>query len=105
YRLPEARFYMFFSAAMTMGTHSLDGIQGGGFAECPLDGILLWLHTMPPCSMKARISSTFQAVQRMPILTGWGYLPAFTPFHQVDLLTGKMAGIGGCALLSPMIVF
>jgi len=38
--------------------------------------------------MRARISSTRQAVIRGPSFTGFGYRPDFTPAHHVDLLTG-----------------
>ncbi|MGZ5018694.1 MAG: hypothetical protein ACXV8U_23240 [Methylobacter sp.] len=61
-------------------------------------------HSAPPnLSIKARMSSTFQAVVRVPSLTGLGYLPDLTPAHQVDLLTGINAGIGGSALGLPTI--
>lgn len=53
--------------------------------------------------MRARISSTRQAVVLGPILTAFGNRPDFTPFHQVDALTGIRGGVGGSAFLSPMI--
>ncbi len=49
------------------------------------------------------MSSARQAVIRWPsVLTGWGYRPDLTPAHQVDLLTGITAGMGGTALGLPM---
>ena len=54
-------------------------------------------------AIRARIASTFQAVVWGPSFTGFGYRPDFTPFHQDDLLTGIIAGIGGVDLASPII--
>ena len=61
------------------------------------------LHRCPAVSMRFRISSTRQAVMRGLSLTDLGKRPDFTPAHQVDLLTGMIAGIGGSAVESPMI--
>jgi hypothetical protein len=61
------------------------------------------LHRWPAVSMRFRISSTRQAVMRGLSLTDLGKRPDFTPAHQVDLLTGMIAGIGGSAVESPMI--
>jgi len=59
--------------------------------------------TAPSLAIKARISSTFQAVVRSPSFIGRGYLPDFTPFKNVVRLTGISAGIGGAALGLPTI--
>jgi len=40
------------------------------------------------------MSSTRHAVMRGPSFTGVGKRPALTPAHQVDLLTGIIAGMG-----------
>jgi hypothetical protein len=53
--------------------------------------------------IRARISSTRQAVILGPSLTGLGKRPDLIPAHQVDLLTGMTAGIGGFALGLPRI--
>jgi len=59
---------------------------------------------MPPNrSIRSWMSATRQAVIRGPSLTGRGKRPDLTPSHQVDLLTGITAGIGGCARAFPMI--
>lgn len=39
-------------------------------------------------AIRARISSTRQAVMRAPSFTGLGKRPSLTPVHHVDLLTG-----------------
>ncbi len=49
------------------------------------------------------ISLTLQAIVLGPSFTGCGKRPDLTPAHHVDLLTGMNAGIGGFALLSPII--
>ena len=54
-------------------------------------------------AIRARISSTRQAVTRGPNFTGLGKRPVFTPFHQQDFFTGIIGGIGGSAFGSPMI--
>lgn len=53
--------------------------------------------------INATTSSTRHAVTRCPSFTGLGNLPHATPCHQSDLLTGMRAGMGGLALVSPMI--
>jgi hypothetical protein len=61
-------------------------------------------HCAPPSlSIKAIMSSIFQTVVREEIFKDFGNLPDLTPAHQVDLLTGISAGIGGLALGLPMI--
>jgi hypothetical protein len=55
-------------------------------------------------SIKARMSSTLQAVTRLFNFTAGGYFPDLTPRHHVAGLTGMIAGIGGFAFLSPMIM-
>jgi hypothetical protein len=61
----------------------------------------------PPCasrrSMRLRMSEHLHPVMFGPSFNGFGKRPFFTPAHQVDLLTGIIAGMGGCAFLSPII--
>ena len=47
------------------------------------------------------MSSTFHAVQRFEILTGFGYFPDFTPAQKPDRLIGKIARILG-NLINPV---
>jgi hypothetical protein len=54
-------------------------------------------------SISARISDTFQAVTFTESFTGAGNFPLLTPAHQVDALTGIIAGTGGLAFGRPMI--
>ncbi len=51
---------------------------------------LFYFGTCPSeiCFTSAQISAAGHAVQRTDSFTGFGYLPAFTPAHQEDLLTG-----------------
>jgi len=49
------------------------------------------------------MSDSLQQVVLGPSFTGCGYRPDFTPDHQVDLLTGMIAEIGGSAFGLPMI--
>ncbi len=44
------------------------------------------------------------AVVRGPSATGAGYSPALTPFPHLDLDIGKIAGMGGTALGSPIML-
>ena len=45
--------------------------------------------------IKLRISETNQAEHRGDIFMGVGYLPLFTPFHQVDFDTGYIVNTSG----------
>jgi hypothetical protein len=61
------------------------------------EGVFFFNHaaSLPAvvCSIRARMASTRQAVQRSDNFTGLGKRPAFTPAHQVDFETGMIAGL------------
>ncbi|WP_041262833.1 hypothetical protein [Citrifermentans bemidjiense] len=94
--------------AIEFSTSQVIATNGGNFG-LSFDRLALLMSYSPwwlleGLSMKARISSALQAVILGPRWrTGAGYLPDLTPAHQVDLLTGMMAGIGGFALGLPRI--
>ena len=73
-----------------------------GFLQGLPPGVFICRHHHAP-AIRARMASTFQAVQRAEIFTAGGYLPDLTPAHHVDLLTGITAGIGGSAFALPII--
>ncbi len=50
------------------------------------------------------MSSTRHAVHLSPSFTGAGNRPDLTPLQKVERETGMMAGIGGFAFLSPIMV-
>ena len=63
--------------------------------DCQLVGWSPYSRTMyyTLCSMKARMSSTRQAVVRSDSFTGFGNRPDFTPAHHVDFEIGMIVGM------------
>jgi hypothetical protein len=55
-------------------------------------------------SISSWSSAFFQTVVLLLSLMAGGYLPVETPCHHADLLTGTIGGIGGFAVLLPMMV-